>query len=105
MISHSKDYTMPRVFITSKGTHDYTKAEKFGQLVYLSEGTVTQYKLPSIARDFSDKLSDVTEDDFLLVSGLSSMNAVAATIINKHVGKVNYLLYIRDEYVVRTIKI
>ncbi len=94
---------MPKVYIISKGGFDFSKAESYGEFVYLSDELVDRFNVQKLYLLFNDMLKDSGEDDFLLITGLPIMAAVASSIlVNKH-GKVNYLLFANGVYMERNI--
>jgi len=84
---------MPRVYITNKSGHDFSAAQKFGDFVYLSEGTINPFAVAKIYRQFAKELKESTPDDFLLITGLSLMNGIAFAIMGRKHGRLNILQY------------
>ncbi len=94
---------MARVYIVSKSAHDFTGAEQFGELITLSEGPVNRYSVNNIHRQFYSILQHSNPEDYILVCGLSIMNAIAASIMAALHGKVNFLLFKQGEYLPRNV--
>ena len=92
-----------KVFIVSGSSHDFAPAEQFGELVYLSQGPMNRYGVNDMYRQFWDKMKDSSPDDYILVCGLAVMNAVAASIMTRLHGRINYLLYQKGGYLERNI--
>jgi len=84
---------MPKVFIPNKSVHDFSPALKFGDLVFLSEGNVRRYNTSSVYRKFKPLLKYSSPDDYLLVSGLTTLNLIAAFILTQMHGRLNLLLF------------
>jgi len=84
---------MPKVFIVSKSSHDFSPASQFGELVYLSEGPMDRYAANNMARQFLPELRTSSPDDYILPCGLSTMNSVATAIFACIHGRLNLLLY------------
>ena len=82
-----------KVYIVNKGGHDHSDAERFGELVYLSIGSINRYATSSIYRKFSLILKDSTKDDYILPTGLSIMTSIACAIFARIHGRLNLLLY------------
>ncbi|WAC07773.1 MAG: hypothetical protein OS130_00805 [Thermodesulfobacteriota bacterium] len=99
---------MKKVFIVNRGGHDNEDAERFGELVYLSEGVISRYGTTQIYRLFAEKLKDSSPDDYILPTGLSTMGHIACSMFVFLHGKLNLLLYKRNsdggKYVERTLK-
>jgi len=83
----------PKVYVVNKSTHDFSAAEDFGDLVFLSKNNLQKFSTSQAYRIFWPVLSKSTPDDYLLVSGLSMHCLVAAFILtNKH-KRLNLLLF------------
>ena len=101
---------MPKVYIINKGGHNHHDAERFGELVFLSQGTVNRYAVSQMYRQFVEQLKDSSEDDYILQTGLSVMASVACSIFARIHGRLNLLLFKTQSgeegrYVERTIMI
>lgn len=84
---------MPTVFVTNDSGHDYHDAERFGELVVMSEGLIDKFNVTSMLRTFRKFLRTSTADDFILVSGPGVMNAVACAAFAAQHGCLNILLW------------
>ena len=82
-----------KVFIVNKGGHNHEDAERFGDLVFLSEGNINRYAVNSIYRRFATILKDSSPEDYLLITGLSVMSSIACAIFSRLHGRLNLLLY------------
>lgn len=87
---------MSKVFIVNKGGHNYSSAEEFGELVYLTDGLFNRFAVSNIYRHLSEGLKDSNSDDYILISGLSIMSSIACSIFAVLHGKLNLLLYKSD---------
>lgn len=94
---------MKKVFVINAGGHDYSDAERFGELVFCTEGSVNKWDTAQMYREMSDALLDAHEDDYLLLTSLATLCSVAAAIMACQFGKVNFLLYRDGEYIERSI--
>lgn len=90
-----------KVFVVSGSSHDFSQAELFGELVFLSQGPMNRYGVNNMYRQFYDKMKDSSPDDYILVCGLAIMNGVAASIMTMLHGRINYLLYKKGGYMER----
>lgn len=95
------------VFIPNKG-HDFAAAEKYGKLVFLTEGHVSRLNTSQLYRQIADGMQDARADDLLLLTGMNVLNCIAAAIMAKRFGCLNLLLYKLNEekpaeYVMRSI--
>lgn len=94
---------MPKVFVPNKSGHDFSAAQEFGELIFMTDGTVRRYQTNQIFRIFCDHMQDAQESDYLLVCSLSILNAIATGILVQKFSKVNYLLFHEGRYLQRTL--
>lgn len=92
-----------KVYIVNKAGHDFSRAEEFGELIYLSEGPINRYSLTAMYRTFHEGLKDSRKDDYILPTGYSIMTMVAAVIFSNMHGKINILLYKDGNYMPRSL--
>jgi len=81
------------VYIINDSAHDYSEAESFGQLIYLTEGRINKLATAKMFRDFQAALEGSTKDDYILLSGLTIMSVIACSIFAKKHSKLNLLIY------------
>jgi len=84
---------MAKVYVVNKGCHDHSDAQRFGQLVYLSEGAINRYATSTMYREFWPKLLGSEPEDFILPTGLTIMGNIACSIFAKLHGRLNLLIY------------
>ena len=89
---------MSKVFVVNKSTHDFTPAERYGDLVFLSSGPMVRFQVNSMARRFWERLKFSEKGDYILLSGLSVMNVVACSIFARLHGRLNLLIYRNGQY-------
>lgn len=99
---------MAKVYITNKGGHDYSAAEKFGELVFCTKGSLPRFNTAQMFRELSQAMKDSSPDDYILITSLASLNSVACALFAHKHGRLNLLLWQPDEgskgkYVERTI--
>jgi len=92
-----------RVFILNRGGHDYSRAERFGTLVYCSEGLLAKYDIGKMVRILSDAMSDSTAEDYLLLTSLSSLCSVACALFAMKHRRLNLLIFKDGDYVERRV--
>ena len=97
----------PVVFVPNKGFHDFTAAEKFGELIFLSSDPsgISQFHTSRMARLFKPYIEASTKDDYILVTSLTVMVSVLSGMFAFKHGRLNLLLYRpkKDDYEVRRI--
>jgi len=94
-----------KVYVTNRGGHSYDAAEKYGEIIYVTEGTLNRFAVSSLYRAFVDVMSDSSKDDYILITSMSVVNAIGAAVFARKHGCLNLLLYRGDEYIVRNIDI
>jgi hypothetical protein len=100
---------MPRVYVPNKSAHDFSKAEAYGELVFITEGLVDRYGVNQLARECLSATEDAEADDLILVSSLPVITCLLGAIFAKKFGKINFLLFkpgsekAPEEYVKRTV--
>ena len=96
---------MATVYVVNRGAHDFSPAKQYGELVFMSEGTMSKYAMSNMHRTFMDFLKDSKPEDMILITSLTSMCCIATAIMTHLHGKVNFLLYKDERYVKRTINL
>ena len=97
---------MSKVYVMNKSGHDFSDAEKHGELVYLTEGKHNIFSTGAMIQDLKNKLRDFKpSEDFLLMSGSPFVAASAMSIILTKIRSVNVLLFDAKNrvYVPRTV--
>ncbi len=94
---------MAKVFILSDGGHDYSDAERFGELVYCTESVIRKDDIAQMYRELTQAFKEhgASPGDFILISSLASMCSVAAGILAYQFGELHFLLYKDGQYVQR----
>ena len=93
-----------RVYIVNKSSHDFSSAEKFGSLIFMSEGRLNRFGTNDMIRKFQDAMRNSKADDFLLPCSLNTANIIAASVFSLKHKRLNLLLFkpSTNEYVERT---
>ena len=92
---------MPRVYVVNKSAHDFSKAEKFGQLVFMTEGRMNRFGTNDMVRKFKDAMRNSKREDYLLLCSLNVMNSLACAVFGRKHGTLNLLLFKEGEYLER----
>ena len=83
-----------KVYVVNYAEQDMSAAERFGKLVYLTEGKgVNIFSTDGLLRELKPKLEAIEEHDFLLLSGHPVLNILAAALIWFKYGRVNVLIF------------
>jgi hypothetical protein len=94
-----------KVYIVNRSAHDFSPAEKFGEIVFLSEGPMNRYGVNNMHRQFKDAMKDSTEHDYIVPCSLNVMNSIASAIFAFKHGKLNLLLFKGGSYIERNLVI
>lgn len=92
---------MPKVFVLNDGGHDYTDAQRFGEIVFCTNNVIRKDDISQMYRELNSALAEANHDDLLLVSSLASLGMVASAILADRFGEVHLLLYKDGQYVKR----
>lgn len=93
---------MPTVYVVNDSGHDFSSALDWGdEIKFMSEGRLNRYAINQMYRVFSEALADSEPDDYILATGLTQMNQVAAAIFARMHGTLNLLIYKDGGYVER----
>jgi len=81
------------VWIVNYAGHDHSTAEEFGKLDFLTRGYVSMGSLDRLFYTVTEAIEKTSPDDYLLLSGLIALNALAASIWLQRHRKVKMLLW------------
>jgi len=93
--------TSRKVYIVNKSSHDFKPAENYGEVVFLSDGSMNRYATNSMVRQFEDAMEGSSEDDYIVPCSLNVMNSIACAIFAHKHGKLNLLLFKDGLYIER----
>lgn len=66
-----------KVFVTNMSGYEYESAEKFGDLVYVTQGFIKLDKLDNLKKLFKKFIDSASAEDYLLLSGNTLVCALA----------------------------
>jgi hypothetical protein len=92
---------MRKVFVVNKSSHDFSNAEKFGKLVFMTEGRINRYATNDMSRIFQDFMKDSNEHDYILPCSLNVMNSLASAVFASIHKRLNLLLFKQGDYIER----
>ena len=90
-----------KVYVVNKSAHDFQPAEKYGKVIYLSEGSMNRYATNSMIRHFKEMLEGSESNDYIVPCSLNVMNSIACAIFAHKHGRLNLLLFKDGIYVER----
>ena len=94
---------MPHVYIVNKSAHDFSPAEIFGEIVFLSEGPMNRYSTNNMHRRFTEIMKDSDPEDYIVPCSLNVMNIIAGAVFARLHGTLNLLLFKGGEYLERNL--
>jgi hypothetical protein len=89
------------VYIVNKSSHNFSPAEEYGELVFLSEGPMNRYGTNNMVREFGEIMKDSSPSDYIVPCSLNVMNIIAGAIFASKHHALNLLLFRNGEYVER----
>lgn len=92
---------MPKVFIPNKGAHDFSDAERYGELVFVTKGELSKFACGTMARCWASALNTATKDDFIAVSSLTTLCTIGAALFARKFGTLNLLIFRNGKYMAR----
>lgn len=96
---------MKKVYVVAKGLHNWTAAEQYGELVFLSTAPFSRTAVSNITRLFVPKLANSQSDDYIVITGMSVMCSIACALFALKHKRLNLLLFdaVTEKYVKRTL--
>lgn len=92
---------MSKVFIVNKSSHDFTVAREYGELIFLSEGSMNRYATNSMVRQFSELMKESSPSDYIVLCSLNVMNSIACAVFVDMHKTLNLLLFKDGKYIER----
>lgn len=97
---------MPKVFVVNKSAHDFSEAERYGELVFLTEGRQYHHNANNMSAVLAQKLIHSSPEDYLVLTSLNVLCALAAAIFAQlHNGRLNILLFKNGRYAARELRL
>ena len=93
-----------RVYVPNRGTHDYSDAWKFGDLVFCTDGALNRKDLKTMHSELARAMQDSTAEDYILMTSLSSLCSIACSLFVFWHGRLNILLFEDGQYIEKTLK-
>jgi hypothetical protein len=93
-----------KVYVVNRGGHDYSSAERFGTLIFCTEGQLSKYDTGQMYRQLMTCMADSNQEDYILLTSLTTLCSVAAAIFSVKHQRVNFLIHRKEDgYVERTV--
>ncbi len=85
---------MPKVYIVNQAGHDFEKAKRFGdELVPVTQGNINVFRPDRTLYALKNALKHFGAEDFLLLSGNTLGNVLAALAVTQEIAVINILVY------------
>lgn len=92
-----------RVYVVNKSAHDFSEAEQYGELVFITKGRLNRFNVNDMHRQTIESLEGSSEFDYIVPCSLNVLNSiVCATFAVKH-KRLNLLLFKQGDYIERNI--
>lgn len=95
----------PKVFIPNKGSHNYSDAERYGEIVYVTKGEQNRYAIGTMVRSWVKVLRSSSPEDYILLSSLTNLCCIGAALFVLRHSRLNLLLFRNDRYIERKIEL
>lgn len=93
----------PKVYVLNKGPYDYSDAERFGELVYCTEGRIDKMDVAQMYRELEDAMRASDPDDYILLTSLTSLCSIGCAMFTHRHARLNLLIHYNSEYVSKKI--
>ena len=90
-----------KVYIPNLASHDFSAAEKYGELVFVTKGHQNRYSIDDKTRAWARALKGSNPEDCIVVSSYSHLVAVGCAMFAVKHGRLNLLLYQDNKYILR----
>ena len=91
------DKKTSKVYVPNRGSgHDYSSAEEYGSLVFVTSGAVNPYNTGAIYRKWYDALKDSSPQDYIVSTSLNVLCMIGAGMFAAKHGRLNILLFTKS---------
>lgn len=94
---------MAKVYVLNRGPHSYTDAERFGELIYCTDGSLDKFDTAEMYRELVEALYDSLPEDYIVLGSLTSLCSVACAIFAAKHLRLNLLIHRPDGYTARSL--
>jgi len=92
-----------KVFVVNKSAHDFSDAERYGKLVFITEGRLNRFNINDMHRQASEVLKQSKPTDFIVPCSLNVLNSIVCSTFAVLHHRLNLLLFKEGGYVERNI--
>lgn len=90
-----------KVFIPNLSNHDFSDAERYGELIYVTKGKQGKYNINSMCRVWLSVLEESKAEDYIVLTSLSILCCIGCAVFAKKHSRLNLLLWRGGKYVAR----
>lgn len=98
-----KDSELPKVFICNQSGHDFSPAERYGSLEYVTKGMINRFSVNYMARAWASALQRSKPNDYILITSLTILTCIGCAIFGHLHSSINLLIYRNGKYISRRI--
>ena len=91
------------VYITNRSAHDYSDAERFGEVHYVTERRVDRFNVTDMVRYAEEAFLESTENDYILLTSLTILCSICCSVFVAKHGRLNLLLFKDGRYIERKV--
>lgn len=99
------DKRKPKVFVANRSAHDYSAAQRYGDLVFVTTGPQKRFAANNHARVWMAALKNSKPTDYIILSSMNIICGIGCGIFAAMHGKLNILMYRNRKYVQRELDI
>ena len=96
-----KEVRVKTVYIVNRSNHDFSAANEFGRVKFLSSGPMNRYSTNNMFRTFKEQMAESGPEDYIVPCSLNVMNSIACAIFAHKHGRLNLLLFKEGVYIER----
>lgn len=89
---------MRKVLVINKSCHDFSEAEKYGELIYMTTGMIDRFSTTKMFRVFQPFIKESNKHDLILITGMTNMTAIVCSMFAYKHGRINLLLFKEQKY-------
>ena len=94
---------MSKVFVVNKSAHDFSEAEKYGELVFVTKGRLNRFNVNDMHRQAMEVLKQSEKGDYIVPCSLNILNSIVCSSFAVLHGRLNILLFKQGSYLERNI--
>lgn len=92
-----------KVFIANKSAHDFSDAERFGELVFVTGGKLNRFNVNDMHRQTAEAMKDSSPRDHIVLCSLNTLNSIICSVFATKHKRLNLLLFKQGKYIERNI--